>query len=302
VSVIEVGGHAIEVSNEDKVFFPDAGITKGDVVVYYRDVADLMLRNLDDRPLVLERYPDGIEGSSFYQKNASDYFPEWIRTVDVPRRQGGTVHHVVCCHDAATLVYLANQATLTFHVWPTRVDDLEHPDRLIFDLDPSEGAGLDLVRAAARAIRDRLRDVGLTPYVQTSGSRGYHVVTALDRSGDFDLARGFSRALADLVAAENPEAFTTAQRKAKRGARVFLDTNRNAYGQHSVAPYTIRARPGAPVATPLDWDELGRVEPQTYTLANIMRRLAQKDDPWAGLSESAGSLEDAAARLERLRT
>jgi bifunctional non-homologous end joining protein LigD len=298
MTAIEVGGHEIEISNREKVFFPDDGITKGDVVDYYRRISDLMLPHLANRPLVLQRFPDGIDGEGFYQKNASEHFPDWVETATVPRRQGGDVQHVVCREHSATLIYLANQGTLTFHVWPTKIDDLEHPDLLVFDLDPGEKTGLDVVRAAARALRDRLRNVGLTPYLQTSGSRGYHIVSPIDRRADFDVARTFSRALADRVADENPDRFTTAQRKAKRGDRVFLDTNRNAYGQHAVAPYSIRPRPRAPVATPIDWDELGRTEPTTYTVRNIFRRIGQKEDPWATMPEAVGSLDEAKARLD----
>jgi bifunctional non-homologous end joining protein LigD len=294
---VEAGDRTVEVSRADKVFFPGDDITKGDLVDYYVAVAAAMIPHLLDRPLVLERYPDGIEGGSFFQKNASDYFPDWLRTAAVPRRRGGEVEHVICCDDAATVAYLANQGTVTFHVWPARIDDLEHPDLVVFDLDPPDEIRVDDLRDAARALRDVLDEVGLTPFVQTSGSRGYHDVAPLDRSADFDLARSVARAVAEHLAEQDPDRLTTAVRKADRGGRIFVDTGRNAYAQHAVAPYSVRPLPGAPVATPIDWDELGRVEPRSYTVTNVLRRLSQKDDPWSGLEEAAASVKTAADRF-----
>ncbi|HEX2028495.1 MAG TPA: non-homologous end-joining DNA ligase [Nitriliruptorales bacterium] len=285
-------------THPDRVLFPDEGITKGQVVRYYARIAAVMLPHLRGRPLTLQRFPEGIAGSGFFMKDAPDHFPDWIRTAEVPRRsKGGRIHQVFLCEDPAGLVYLANQGTLTFHVWPARADDLDHPDLLVLDLDPPQGGRLGALRDAARAVRAVLRDLGLVPYLQTTGSRGYHVVAPLDRSADFDRTHALARRVADLLARRHPDQLTTAQRKDRRGHRLFLDTNRNAYAQTFAAPYSLRPRPGAPVATPLDWDELGRVEPGRYTLTNLFRRLGQKDDPWGDLHQHGRGLGDAEDRL-----
>lgn len=298
---LEVAGRTVEVSNAAKVLFPDADITKGDLVGYYRDVSESMLPHMAERPLTLQRFPDGIDAGGFYQKEASDHFPDWIATVQVPRRgERGEVNHVVC-EDAATLVYLANQGTITFHVTPARSDRLEVPDVVVFDLDPTEDADLAPVRAAARSLRDVLREIGLEPFLQTTGSKGYHVVAPVEPRYDFDRARAFARALVEVVATRAPQHLTTEVRKTKRDGRVFLDTARNGYAQTFVAPYSVRPRAGAPVATPLGWDELGRIDPRSYTVRNVRRRLAQKDDPWADLDASQGDLRAAAGRLDDLR-
>lgn len=301
MSSIAVGGRSVAVTHPDRVLFPDEGITKGRVVRYYARIAAVMLPHLHGRPLSLQRFPDGIASSGFFMKDAPGHFPGWIRTAEVPRRsKGGRIEQVFLCDDPAALVYLANQGTLTFHVWPARADDLDHPDLLVLDLDPPEAGELGPLRDATRAIRAVLRELGLAPYLQTTGSRGYHVVAPLDRSADFDRTRALARRIADLLARRHPDQLTTAQRKDRRGHRIFLDTNRNAYAQTFVAPYSLRPRPGAPIATPLDWDELGRAEPGRYTLANVFRRLGQKDDPWGDLHQDGRGLDHAEERLAAL--
>jgi bifunctional non-homologous end joining protein LigD len=245
------------------------------------------------------RYPNGIEAEGFLQKNASDYFPEWIRRARVAK-QDGTVDHVVA-EDAATLVYLANQACVTLHVGLSRVDRIDHPDRLVIDLDPSDD-DFPKVRRAAKEARALLEEVGLVPFLQTTGSRGLHLWAPLDRSADFDQVRSFAGRVAELLVARRPRELTAAQRKAKRGDRVLVDVARNAYAQTAVAPYSVRARPQASVATPIDWAELDdpRLVPQRYTITNIFRRLARKRDPWAEIERHARPLERARERLERL--
>ncbi len=298
-ATIEVGGRSLAVSNLDKTLFPGHGLTKGDLIAYYRDIADTLLPHVAGRPLNLERFPDGIEAGGFLQQAADDHFPDWLDTVAVERRgRGGTVEHVLVSEGAA-LVYLANQATITFHRWLSRVDRLDYPDLLVFDLDPPAG-DLKELRDAARRLRDLLDEVGLVPFLQTSGSRGFHVVAPLDRSADFDAVRSFTRALAERVVSSEPDLFTLEQRLSKRHGRLYVDTNRNAYAQTAAAPYTVRARPGAPVATPLDWHELPHTEPASYTITNIFRRLGQKEDPWAALHSWGRPLADARRRLDAL--
>jgi bifunctional non-homologous end joining protein LigD len=297
---LSVGGRTVPVSSLDKPFFPDAGLTKGDLLAYYRDVAEVMLPHLRGRPINLQRFPNGIDGHGFWQQGVADHFPDWVRTVTVERRgRGGTVDHVVVDHPA-TVVYLANLATVTFHAWTSTVDHLARPDLVILDLDPDPGQGLEEVRAAARAVRRACEEVGLTAFVQTSGSKGYHVVMPLRPGPDVEVVRDFAAELAALVAARDPARLTVEWRKAKRHGRLLLDTARNGYAQTLVAPYSVRPRPEAPVATPIDWAELGRAEPRSYTMTNLRRRLARKPDPWAGMAAQAADFDPVRARLDEL--
>jgi bifunctional non-homologous end joining protein LigD len=293
------GRYTVELTKLDKVLFPDARITKGEIIDYYREVADRMLPYLQDRPVSMQRFPDGIGGEGFYQKEIPDYFPDWIDRVTVAKA-GGKVTHVVC-QNAATLVYLANQACITPHVWLSRRDRLDHPDRMIFDLDPP-GDDFASVRGAARTLRELLDGLGLTAYAMTTGGRGLHVVVPLDRSADFNEARGFARDAADLVARRDPERLTTETRKDKRKGRLFVDYLRNAYAQTGVPPYSVRARKGAPVAVPLAWKELGdaKLRGNAYDVRNALRRLSRVDDPWKGMTRRARSLGSPRKKLDRL--
>jgi bifunctional non-homologous end joining protein LigD len=297
---LQVGGRTVQVSSVAKPFFPDAGLVKGDLVAYYRDVAEVMLPYLRGRPLNLQRFPNGVNGKGFWQQGASEHFPDWIRTVTVERRgRGGTVDHVVC-DDAATIVYLANLSTVTFHAWTSTVEHLARPDLVIIDLDPDPDQGLEVVRAAARSVKAACEEVGLASFIQTSGSRGYHVVMPLQPGPDVEVVRDFAAELALLVAARDPDRLSVEWRKAKRDGRLLLDTARMGYAQTLVAPYSVRPKPEAPVATPIEWSELGRVEPRTYTVANLRRRLARKTDPWAGMADHAAAFDPVRSRLDEL--
>jgi bifunctional non-homologous end joining protein LigD len=296
---IEVAGRTIEVSRPEKVLFPGDGITKADVVDHYVRVADLMLRHVRDRPVAMKRYPNGIRGQVFYQKQVPAYFPGWIPRTKVRTEQKGTQEHVVV-GDAATLAYLAEQACIEPHPWLSRADELDRPDQLVFDLDPSAD-DLRLVRDCARAVREILEEVGLAAYIKTSGSKGFHVTVPLDRGADFVTVRAFARGLAAVVAARDPDRFTTEQRKGKRRGRVYLDVMRNGYGQTAIPPYAIRGIPGAPVATPVEWDELGRVKPQSFTIRNLFRRMSRREDPWRNMARRARSLSGPQDRLAKLR-
>lgn len=299
---LTLNGHPIDLTNTDKVFFPDAGLTKGDLVGYYRRMADVMLPHLRDRPITMHRFPDGIDGEGFYQRKVPDHFPDWIERVTLETEGGKSMH--LACNNAATLVYLANYGCITPHVWLSRTDALRTPDRIVVDLDPP-GDDLDhfpQVQAAARTLRELLDDLGLAAFVTTTGSRGLHVVTPLRREHDFDAVRTFAQDLTTLLAARHPDTLTTAQRKTQRKDRVFLDVQRVAYAQSAMAPYAVRARPDAPVATPLTWDEVDAsdLSPRRYTMQNIFRRLGQKDDPWQGLARHARSLDAPRQRLDAL--
>jgi bifunctional non-homologous end joining protein LigD len=273
-------GRSIEVTNADRVVFPDAGITKGQLVDYYARIAGTMLPHLRGRPVALKRYPRGLAGAGFFQKNAGPHYPPWIRRDRIAKREGGTLDHVVV-DEPATLVYLANQGTIEFHPWLSEADDLEHPVEIVFDLDPPPTAPVEVVRTAARRLRVLLDELELPHRLKTSGSAGYHIHLPLDGAADWRAAGRAARRIATTLAAHHPDELTTRRRKADRGERVLLDWFRTGYGQTSVAAYSVRARPDAPVATPIEWGELGRVEPRTYGLRNLFRRLGQREDPWA---------------------
>ena len=297
--MVRIGKHEIELSNEDKLLFPGEGISKGEVVEYYRKIAEVMLPHLRDRPVSLQRFPDGIGEEGFFQKNMPDYFPGWFRSVNLSKEGGSVAYPVV--DDAASLVYLANQGTITLHAALAKTGSPHHPDRLVFDLDPS-GDDFGAVQGAARRVRKALEELDLPVFVQTTGSRGLHVVVPLDRSADFDAVRDFARRAADTLAERHPDALTAEQRKDKRQGRLYLDAMRNAYGQTAVMPYSLRAKPGAPVATPLAWDELGAgdLTAQRYHIGNLFRRLGQVEDPWADMKRHAAGIAAADEALSTL--
>lgn len=297
--VLHYGPYRVHLTNPDKLYFPEAGLTKADVVAYYDGVAELMLPGLRERPLSLQRFPDGLQGQGFYQKRVSPHFPEWLQTATVAS-EGEPLRQPVV-GNRASLVYLADQGTVTFHPWLSRVDAIDRPDQLILDLDPT-GDDFEPVRRGAFLLRELLDEVGLPAYVRLTGSRGVHVVTPLDRSASFEEVREFSRDLATVLAARSPEELTVEFRKAKRGRRVFIDWLRNAYAQTAVASYSVRARPLAPVVTPITWEELEdpRIGPQSYHVRSIRERLERVDDPWRGMWRHARSLGRPRERLASL--
>ena len=294
---IRVGRRTISLSNQDKIFWGTENITKGELVGYYEAISEVMVPHLRDRLLTMERYPNGYQGSRFYQKDASGYFPKWIKTKEAPKEGGGKVNYVVC-NESATLVYLANQACLTFHTGLHRVDRLDRPDLFVMDLDPST-EDFSIVQHAALATRDLLEDLGLVPFVKTSGSRGLHVVVPLRRTSDFREVRSFARDLATELERRYPDELTTQHRKAKRGDRLYLDVARNGYGAHAVAPYSVRARPGAPVAMPIPWSEVEEEDltASRYTIRDAVDVVSKRGDLWADISREAGSIGAARKRL-----
>ncbi|MGV9276737.1 non-homologous end-joining DNA ligase [Streptomyces griseosporeus] len=299
---VRAGRRTVEVHRPDKVFFPGGAdtkeYTKGDLVDYYRSVAPFMLPHLRGRPLMLERHPDGVDGPRFMQKNTPEHYPDWITRAELPK-EDGTVCHTVC-DDTATLVYLADQACLTFHRWLSRTGSPTRPDRLVFDLDPADD-DFTAVREAARRLGDLLDQLRLPSALMTTGSRGLHVIVPLDGRDEVDEVREFARDVADLLVAEHPDRFTTAARKKDRGDRLYLDVQRNGYAQTAVAPYTVRARPGAPVAVPIAWEQLDDPDlgPRRWTLADAVEHA--RTDPWAAVSGRGRALGPARRRLDALR-
>lgn len=263
----------IEISHPDKVLFPKLGITKKDLVEYYAKMSEHILPYLKDRPLTLQRFPDGIKEEGFYQKNASDYFPGFIERIEIKTEDG--VNHQVICNDKKTLVYLANQGVITLHIWLSRKDKLDYPDKIVFDLDPPQGS-FEKVKEAAEILHAYLDQQDVESKLMTTGKNGLHVYYSIRRSKNFDAVRMEVRAEAVKLAEKHPKLLTTEVRKDKRQGRVFLDYLRNAYGQTSVCPYSLRPTEKAGVATPIEWDELSKLESaDQYNYQNIFRRLAQ---------------------------
>ncbi|PVZ11054.1 DNA polymerase domain-containing protein [Actinomycetospora cinnamomea] len=285
----------VGVTHPDKVLLParEGGdpVTKADLARYWEAVAGTVLPHLAGRPLTLQRFPDGLDAGGFVQQDAGKRAPEGLHIIDTPRREQRSgadevVHHPEV-EELADLIRLVQFGTVTLHGWNAVAGALERPDRLIVDIDPGDTADLAGIRDVARAVGRAVEDRGLVPFLQSTGSRGYHVVAPLDASAGHDHVKGVAQEIADIVAAGNPSELTTAVRKDARRGRTFLDIGRNAYGQTAVVPYSPRARPGAPTATPLDWDELGRVRPDQHDIRSIPRRLSRKTDPWAGFADHA---------------
>ena len=235
MSDIKVGRYTITTSRQDLVLFPQSGLTKGDLIAYYQAIAPVMLPYIRNRPISMQRFPNGIDDEGFFHKDAPDYFPSYIKRFPIKKQEDGLVNHVVC-NNEATLVYLANQACITVHIWLSKIDKIEYPDRLIFDLDPS-GKDFKQVQKAALMFHDFLQDLGLTPFAMLTGSRGIHVVVPIKRQHTFDWVRSLAHDIGTLFTKQNPHMFTMEIRKEKRGSRIFIDTLRNAFGQTGVAPY-----------------------------------------------------------------
>ena len=297
---MKAGRRNVLIHRPGKVLFPEDGISKADLADHYRAVADRMLPHLRGRPLMLERRPDGIDGPAFMQKDVPDYFPDWLHTAELPK-ESGTVDYLIA-DDAATLLYLADQACVTLHRFLSKADRPRRPDRLVFDLDPA-GDDFAAVRHAAKLLHELLDELGLRSALMTTGSRGLHVLVPLVPNADVDDVRAFARAAADLLAERDPDRLTTEASKKARGDRLYLDVQRNGYAQTAVAPYTVRALPGAPVATPLAWPELDEqgLHARRWTITNIRDRL-EDDDPWADVLRHGHSLTSAAKKLESLQS
>jgi bifunctional non-homologous end joining protein LigD len=293
----------VKITHPDKVLFPSDGITKAELADYYQTVAPVMLPLVSGRPVTMQRFPNGIGKGGFLQKQVGDYFPDWIERVTAPNRRtrNATTRDEVTymvCRASDDLVYLANQACITPHVWLSRAPAIHHPDQLVFDLDPAS-TDPRVLRLAAAALRGLLEELGLPSFLKSSGSRGLHVVVPVVPATETDALKVFSIAVAEALAARHPDDLTTEGRIADRHGRLFLDIGRNGYAQTMAAPYAVRPLPGAPVSVPLDWSELDEFDPGRHTLRTIADRLAQPD-PWADLSQAACTLDQARRRLAEL--
>jgi bifunctional non-homologous end joining protein LigD len=289
----------ITITHPDKLLFPSDGITKGELAAYYATVAQAMLPHVRGRPVTMERYPRGIEAQAFWQKDVAKGFPGWLQRVQVPKK-GGTVHHALV-QDERSLLWLANQNSITVHVWTSRVPNLHRPDICVFDLDPSRDDPAAL-RRATLAVRDLLTELGLPSWVKTSGSKGFHVVVPLDGKTEMGAVSAFAHAVGTLLVRRHPAELTQEFSKADRKGRILIDTGRNGYSATFAAAYTVRAKPGAPVSAPCTWEEVegGGIGPSSVTLRTMPARLGVMGDLWAPLRRRGRSLTRAAARLRAL--
>jgi len=280
-----VDGHKITITHPDKVLFPADGITKGELAEYYESIAPRMIPHVRDRPLHMNRYPGGIQWNPIQQKRVPDSFPAWIERATVDMK-GGTITHALI-NNTATLVYLVQYNVVTVHVWLSRIQAITQPDMVMFDLDPAD-EDFSVVRKTALALKTMLEDLKLVPFVKTTGSRGLHVIAPITVGPTFEAVHLFADAVAQRLTADDPDHLTTEFLKEKRGGRLFLDVNRNAYAQTAVAPYAVRAKAGAPVALPVDWSEVEspRLRPDGVGIRHVAAWLKGRDDPWKAMERS----------------
>jgi DNA ligase D len=299
-AVLAVAGRDVAVTSPDRVLFPERGETKLDLVNYYLAVAEPLLRAVGGRPALMQRFPQGAEGASFFQKRVPDSAPDWLETTVVSTPNGTTSRALVLA-DMAHVVWAVNLACLGFHVWPCLAARPEVADELRLDLDPQPGVGFDGVRAAAAELHGLLDELGIVGYPKTTGNRGLHVYVRLVPRWDSYQVRAAAVAAARELERRRPELVTAAWWKEERGERVFLDYNQNAPHKTVFGAWSVRARPGAQVSAPLTWDDVGAVHPDELTIANVPTRLSAAGDPWAGIDEAPQSLEPLLELYERDR-
>lgn len=282
---IKAGNRLIEISHEDKILFPKSNITKLDLVNYYLKAAELIIPFTKDRPLTLVRFPNGIEKQGFYQKNTPEYYPEWIERIPVEKSDKSIVEYLNC-KNTATLIYIANQGCITPHPWLSKLPELNNPNKIVFDLDPS-GKDFEIVKETALLIKTVLEDHDLKPFVMTTGSKGLHIITPIKPQINFDLVREFTKKIADELVSQDPKNLTTEIRKEKRGKKIFIDYLRNAWSATSVCPYGVRPKENAPVATPIFWEELKekKLISQSYNIHNVFQKIKSDGNPWVDFTK-----------------
>ncbi|HEY8527494.1 MAG TPA: non-homologous end-joining DNA ligase [Acidimicrobiales bacterium] len=298
VEVVEAAGREVRVTSPNKVFFPQRGETKLDLVRYYLAVAEPIMAAMGGRPTLMQRFPNGAGGPSFFQKRVPKGAPDWLETTIV-ETVNGTPSRAMVAADVAHLIWAVNLGCLGFHVWPYRADDPAHVDELRLDLDPQPGVTFAQVVAAAFELRTLLGELGITGYPKTTGNRGLHVYVRLQPRWDAYQVRAAAVALARELERRRPDLVTAAWWKEERGRRVFLDYNQNAPHKTVFGAWSVRARVGGQVSTPLSWDELGAVDPDELTLATVPARLAAAGDPWAASADAPQTLEPLLALHER---
>jgi bifunctional non-homologous end joining protein LigD len=292
------GERELRLSNLDKIYWPDEGYTKGDLLTYYFNVSPVMLPHLVGRPLTMKRMPDGVTGGFFYEKNAPVHTPEWIETIPVPSEEGTKTINYVSVGDAADMLWVANLGCIEFHPLHARGTDQAHPDYAFFDLDPFAPAGFEEVKHVAALVKVVLDRLDLRSYPKTSGATGMQIMVPLDRTVAYDMVRGFVGAVSDLVHAADPATTTLEWEISKRTGKVFLDVNMNREGANIAAAYSVRPEPGATVSAPFEWDELDAVHPFDFTMATMLERIERTGDPFLPVAEGPG--QDISPAVEKL--
>ena len=290
-TLVNVEEREIPLSNLDKVLWPQEGYTKGDLIDYYVRVAPYMLGHLHNRPLVFTRYPDGIGGKHFYQKNAPDYLPEWINTFTWVSDDGSANHHILA-EDRATLAWLGNQACLEIHTWLSNSHSILNPDYVVFDLDPSEGSTWQNVVDIALTLKNILDQLGLKGYLKTSGAEGLHIYLPIVAKYSYEEARSFAGKIAELVCAVLPDIATIERTVSKRGSKVYVDYMQNVVGKTLCAPYSVRPRAGAPVSTPLHWEEIEHISPGQFSIKTVFDRLQPQGDLFRPVLQDKQNLDE----------
>jgi DNA ligase D len=295
---LEIAGRTVRVTSPEKVFFPERGETKLDLVEYYRAIEAPLMRDMGGRPVLMQRFPHGATGSSFFQKRVGDGAPEWLSTTIVST-PNGTTSRALVIEDLAHVVWAVNLACLGFHVWPNKADDPAHADELRIDLDPQPGVVFDQIREAAAEVKALLDEVGVVGHPKTTGNRGVHVYVRLRPQWDSYQVRSSAVAIARELARRRPDLITDAWWKEERGERVFIDFNQNAPHKTVFGAWSVRARAGAQVSTPLRWDDIATVHPDELTIATVPDRIARDGDPWEGIDTEPQSLEPLLTMHER---
>ncbi len=300
VRAVEASGRTIEISSPDKIYFPELAATKFDLVSYYLSVAEALERTAIGRPAMLQRFPEGAGGKSFFQKRVPANAPAWLQTTEVTTPNGTTSNALVLA-DVSHVVWAVNLGCLGLHLWPYRADDPEHADELRIDLDPRPGGVFDEIRAAAGLVHDLLEEVGITGYPKTTGNRGIHIYVRLERRWDSYQVRAAAVALARELERRHPDLLTAEWWKELRGERVLIDFNQNAPHRTVFGAWFARPRVGGQVSTPLTWDEVETIDPETLTIRTVPDRLLQHGDPWTGIDQAPQSIEPLLAMAERDR-
>jgi DNA ligase D len=290
VRVVELSGREVAISNPDKVYFPALGATKIDLVDYYRHVGEALLRSDRNRPAMLERYPDGATGKSFFQKRVPNGAPDWLQTTTVATPNGTTSNALVVA-DLAHVAWAVNLGCLGLHLWPYPADDPAHADELRIDLDPQPGVDFDKIRETAVHARALLEELGITSHPKTTGNRGLHIYVRLRPRWDSLEVRAAAVALARELERRHPDLVTANWWKEERGRRVFVDFNQNAPHRTVFGAWFARPRTGGQVSTPISWEEVGSVDPEALTIRTVPERLSRDGDPWASMAADPQSLE-----------
>lgn len=301
MDAILADGHKVTITNPEKILFPQAGYTKKDLCDYYANIAPYLLPLVKNHPVSMHRFVNGINHEEFYQKDADDYFPQWIEKAPMEKKTGGIVNYIMI-NNAATLIYIANLACITPHMNLYQYNHIDYPDRMVFDLDPAGNADFLLIQWVALKMHSFFELISIKSFIMTTGSRGAHLVIPLQEKENFDQVHLVAKKIAQLFVHFYPEKLTLEARIANRGDKIYIDILRNGHAATAVVPYAVRAHPHAPVATPVSWKEfaLKNMSSQKYTIKNIFKRLKNRKDPWKLFKQSSTLVKNISKKIDPL--